>query len=105
MRFSHYDQVVQAALEGSGIAVGKLPHLIDHLRQGRLVAPFGRDWVAELGGFNLVYARAASGRKDVEDFATWLREEVRRDERPVPATAARGARSGMRRSSRSPVAT
>lgn len=81
MRFSHYDQVVQAALEGGGVAIGKTPHLTQHLREGRLVAPFGRPWVAELGSFCLVFARRAAGRSDVADFVAWLRAEVQEDER------------------------
>jgi DNA-binding transcriptional LysR family regulator len=42
LHFSHCDQVIQAALEGSGVAIGKRPHLTRHLRDGLLCAPFGR---------------------------------------------------------------
>src|SRR5512139_1337410 len=34
MRLSHYDQVIEAARKGSGVAVGKWPHLTDDLRDG-----------------------------------------------------------------------
>ena len=40
LRFSHYDQVIEAAVNGAGVAVGKRPHLITHLRDGVLVAPW-----------------------------------------------------------------
>lgn len=85
MRFSHYDQVVQAALEGSGVAIGKTPHLTQLLREGRLVAPFGPEWTATFGGFCLVFAPGCAGRTEVVDFAAWLREEIRRDARAAHA--------------------
>jgi DNA-binding transcriptional LysR family regulator len=98
MRFSHYDQVVQAALEGSGVAIGKTPHLTQLLRQGRLVAPFGSEWIAELGSFCLVLARGCASRSDVDDFAAWLRKEAARDQHPpVPAFA--GTRPAPRKGS------
>jgi LysR family glycine cleavage system transcriptional activator len=41
LRFSHYDQVVQAATDGNGVAIGCNPHNARHLREGLLVAPLG----------------------------------------------------------------
>jgi DNA-binding transcriptional LysR family regulator len=79
LRFSHYDQVIQAALEGSGVAIGKRPHLTRHLRDGVLFAPFGREWVAGLGGFDIVVAESMARRDTVDAFVAWLRNEVRRD--------------------------
>ena len=80
LRFSHYDQVIHAALEGSGVAIGKRPHLTRHLRDGLLIAPFGREWVAGLGGFDIVVAESMARRDTVDAFVAWLRNEVRRDE-------------------------
>jgi DNA-binding transcriptional LysR family regulator len=40
LRFRIYDQVVQAAVGGQGVALGRLPMIAEHLRDGRLVAPF-----------------------------------------------------------------
>lgn len=77
--FSHYDQVIGAAIDGSGIAIGKLPHLTRHLREGSLIAPFGPRWVASLGGFYLVLARGAAERSAVTLFVEWLKSEVGRD--------------------------
>jgi DNA-binding transcriptional LysR family regulator len=75
LTFSHYDQVIDAAIKGSGIAVGKLPHLIDHLRDGILVAPLGTAGVARIGGFFIEFNGTA--QHDVADaFATWLRAEA-----------------------------
>ena len=102
MRFSHYDQVIQAASEGSGIAIGKWPHLARHLHQGVLCAPLGPSSVAHIGGFYLVVARSAVGRESVEAFVAWLRNEVQQDEARAPALLARfkAHRRRARRSSR-----
>ncbi|MBL8392708.1 MAG: LysR family transcriptional regulator [Candidatus Accumulibacter sp.] len=83
-RFSHYDQVVEAALAGSGVAIGKRPHLNSKLQAGTLCAPFGTVGVATLGSFHVVLAPSATGRGAVgEAFVAWLRSEVRRDERAL----------------------
>jgi LysR family transcriptional regulator, glycine cleavage system transcriptional activator len=84
MRFSHYDQVIDATIEGSGIAIGKWPHLARHLRDGALCIPFGAEGVAHIGGFYLVLARGAVERESVRAFVGWLRDEVRRDEARAP---------------------
>ena len=94
MRFSHYDQVIEAATEGSGIAIGKWPHLARHLRQGVLCAPLGADGVAHIGGFYLVVARNAVGRESVKAFVAWLRDEVQRDEARAPAMLHAARRTG-----------
>ena len=85
MRFSHYDQVIQAASEGSGIAIGKWPHLARHLREGVLCAPFGSAGVAHVGNFYLLVSSNAASRNDVQAFVAWLRDEVQRDEKNAPA--------------------
>ena len=86
LHFSHYDQVIQAALAGSGVAIGKRPHLTRHLEAGMLCAPFGRDWVATPGSFYLVVAPRAAERKPVAAFVAWLREQMREDENHAPLT-------------------
>ena len=40
LRFDHYDQVVRAAIDGQGIALGRVPLVDAYLRDGRLVTPF-----------------------------------------------------------------
>ncbi len=78
LRFSHYDQVIEAAIKGSGVAVGKRPHLTDHLRDGTLVAPLGAEYVARPGAFHVEVSGAA--RRDVvEIFVNWLHLEAQRD--------------------------
>jgi DNA-binding transcriptional LysR family regulator len=94
LRFSHYDQVVQAAVEGSGVAIGKTPHLTRHLRDGVLIAPFGRREVASLGSFYIVVAEAAARRDTVEAFVAWLRGEAHRDD-AIASNRAGASRSAL----------
>jgi DNA-binding transcriptional LysR family regulator len=89
MRFSHYDQVVQAAIDGSGVAIGRNPHNARHLRDGMLVAPLGRAGVLDWGSYFVLVAPRAGERRVVQDFVAWLHEAVRQDAqvapRPTPA--------------------
>lgn len=78
LRFSHYDQVIEAAVKGGGVAVGKWPHLIDHLHDGRLVAPLGEKGVATLGAFYLEIADTAPDDA-ARAFTTWLQTEAKED--------------------------
>ena len=39
LRFSHFDQVIQAALDGQGVALGRVPLIDSLLKERRLVAP------------------------------------------------------------------
>ena len=92
MRFSHYDQVIQAAIEGAGVAIGKTPHLARHLREGVLVRPFGREHTSHIGGFDVVVAPSARGRDDVDAFVAWVRDELRSDQASAPAPSRRAPR-------------
>lgn len=84
LHFSHYDQVIQAAIEGTGVAIGKRPHLTKQLREGLLTAPLGVEGVAHLGGFFIVLAAGAAGRAPVTAFVAWLKDEMRQDSEPTP---------------------
>lgn len=99
LRFSHYDQVVHAAVEGSGVAIGRRPHNARQLREGTLVAPLGPEATLDWGSYYALAAPRAANRPVVQEFLDWLRHEVREDAnglheaRPVrPARAARSRR-------------
>ena len=77
--FPQYDQVVAAAIEGSGVAMGVLPHVAEHLREGVLCAPFGSDGMAHRGTFYVVRRPDVAGRDTVEAFIAWLWDEARRE--------------------------
>lgn len=96
LRFSHYDQVIQSAVGGNGVAIGKWPHLASHLREGTLVAPLGMEWLSSLGAFYVVTARGAAQRDDVASFVAWLEEETRRDAEHAPAPIRSAKRKAAR---------
>lgn len=79
LRFSLYDQVVQAAIEGSGVAIGRTPHNSRYLREGLLVAPFGREAEKPWGTYFVFVAKQSIGRAIVQEFREWLQSEVRLD--------------------------
>jgi LysR family transcriptional regulator, glycine cleavage system transcriptional activator len=101
--FSHYDQVIPAAIEGSGVAMGAQPHLTQYLRDGVLCAPFGLDMAVHLSSFYVVLGREVRGNEAADAFVAWLRSEVRRDTEltlAVPQRAGRAAASITDRSGR-----
>ncbi|MEO8849843.1 MAG: LysR substrate-binding domain-containing protein [Casimicrobiaceae bacterium] len=75
LRFRMYDQLIQAAVAGQGVALGRLPLLAEHMRDGRLVAPFAKRYDSARGYYALVAPHAA-GRADVDAFVTWLGDEA-----------------------------
>ena len=79
LQFPQYDQTISAAIEGSGVAIGVLPHIAQHLRQKVLCAPFGREAVARRGNFFIVRRPDVAGRDAVEAFISWLSSELQRD--------------------------
>jgi LysR family glycine cleavage system transcriptional activator len=84
VRFSHYDQMIQAALDGEGVALGRLPLMSKQIKEGRLVTPFekargrGRGTVSTRAYF-LVTSPGAAARPEVKAFLDWLLEEAKQD--------------------------
>jgi len=64
LRFSLYDQVIQATLGGQGVALGRIPLISEFLRDGRLVAPFPKRYDSPRSYF-IVVAPHATQRPDV----------------------------------------
>jgi DNA-binding transcriptional LysR family regulator len=75
LHFSHYDQLIHAAVNGQGIALGRLPLVRQMLRDGRLVAPFKKSVVSSRSYFLLRAARSAD-KPAVQAFANWLMTET-----------------------------
>jgi DNA-binding transcriptional LysR family regulator len=88
LHFSSYDQVIQAAVAGQGIALGRFPLLRRMLREKQLDAPFCRP-VSSSRAYFLVRSTRTSGKPDVAAFADWLQEETSREALPAPAAARR----------------
>jgi DNA-binding transcriptional LysR family regulator len=98
MRFSHYDHVVQLALRGAGIALGRHPLIAEHLRNGELVAPLGTNSVVS-GSLHAIPAKRSGQGPAVRSFIAWLREEAGRD-RAVASTRNPGPRTPRARGGR-----
>lgn len=85
LRFNHYDQVIQAAVAGQGIALGRHSLVAPMLADGRLVALDGLP-AGQAGGYGYWLIQADdTPRQDVMDVMDWLREEAAEPDLPVPA--------------------
>ena len=71
MRFSLYDQVIQATVGGQGVALGRIPLIAELLNDGRLIAPFPKRYDSPRSYFVIVAPHAAA-RPDVCAFVAWL---------------------------------
>ena len=74
LRFSHYDQVVNAALGGQGVALGRRPLVRKLIDDGALVAPLSRASAVDRA-YYLVRTPATQSRREVDNFEQWLLEE------------------------------
>lgn len=98
LRFSHYDQMIRAALDGQGIALGRTPLVDRWLKSGRLVPPFGRRFIsppAESRAYFIVVAPGAGARPEIAAFSRWVQEQARAADDSLPAeisAAGRGKR-------------
>lgn len=74
-RFNMAQLAVEAALNGQGVAIGRLALIIDHLREGRLLPLFGRA-VPSPAAYRLVHV--AQPRPRVDLLTDWLMQEAAR---------------------------
>ncbi len=87
MRFNQYDLMIQAAVEGQGIALGRSPLVERYLADRHLASPFPAMAESSRAYFALRSARAHD-RPDVDAFVEWLAAEAattRDAAAPVPA--------------------
>jgi DNA-binding transcriptional LysR family regulator len=78
LHFSHYDQLIQAAISGQGVALGRVPLLREQLRSGSLVAPFRRG-VASPRCYYVMRSERSSNNADADAFVAWLHAEAAGD--------------------------
>ncbi|MFM7403222.1 MAG: LysR substrate-binding domain-containing protein [Erythrobacter sp.] len=71
VRFSQYDQMIQAAIAGQGVALGRHPLIRRLLTQGALVAPFAEEHISS-GAYYLVTEPGSETNPDVLEFKSWL---------------------------------
>ena len=74
-RFSQSDHVVDAAMAGAGIALGRRSMVVTELHQGRLVAPYG---IALLTGarFRFLCRLGTETQPHIAAFRDWVLGEV-----------------------------
>src|SRR5262245_26966727 len=77
LRFSQYEQMIQAAISGQGVALAMQPLVSDLIAQGTLVAPF-RQAIVGSRAYCLIESAGAAAKPHVRQFATWLLDEARR---------------------------
>jgi LysR family glycine cleavage system transcriptional activator len=82
-------QQVQAALAGSGIALGRVAMVSDSLQRGELVEPFGtaRRMTSPFVYWMIDLAAARGTRPEVADFAAWLEGQAAHTRKQMDATA------------------
>lgn len=77
LHFNQYDQVIQAAIEGHGIALGRIGLIFPMLKDGRLVAQPGRDIESSDYAYWLVQLSETS-RPEVTALRDWIMNNVPR---------------------------
>ena len=76
LHFSQFDQLINAAVNGQGVALGRSPLLKQLLRERKLVAPFKKT-MASPRSYYLVQSAGATRKPEVQEFAAWLRGEAK----------------------------
>ena len=76
LHFSQYEQMIQAAISGQGVALGRQPLVSDLIESGALVAPFKQTMLGSRAYF-IIESRLSAGKPQVREFAHWLLAERR----------------------------
>jgi DNA-binding transcriptional LysR family regulator len=75
LTYDQYDQVVNAALHGQGVALGRMSIVESLVEEGRLVALFGKRMQVPRA-LHAIYAPGAENRPEARAFVDWLRREI-----------------------------
>lgn len=70
-----YDQVIQAAIHGQGVALGRMSLASQQIRAKQLVPLFGKQQQLARG-FHAIFAADAGERPEARQFVDWLRAEI-----------------------------
>lgn len=94
LSFNQYDQVIQAAMAGQGVALGRVALVQPMLADGRLAAIGAMAEVAPQGYAYWLVQADPEVREDVQRVVQWVRDEARAVEAdlPPPAAVARAGR-------------
>ena len=97
LRFKLYDQLIQAAVGGQGVALGRIPLIAGHLRDGRLTAPFPKRYESARGYYAVVRRTPRSVPTSPASSRGSRRGAARELERAPPRKTAPLAARKMRR--------
>ena len=75
LRFSHYDQLITAAVEGQGVALSTTPLVQRLMRDDVLIAPFTQR-LASPRAYHLVTSAPSAARTEVRQLVDWLVSEA-----------------------------
>lgn len=79
LRLSDSMMLMEAAVRGLGVAIGRTSLAGEHLAAGRLVRPFAVTKPADYA-YHVVVPEGGETRPRIRAFVDWLMEEVRRDQ-------------------------
>jgi LysR family glycine cleavage system transcriptional activator len=96
--FSHYDQMIQAAIDGQGVALGRWPLLSGPIRRGKLIAPFEPRTLSGQAprttrAFFIFCEPRSAARPEVQSFVNWLIAEAMSESRIEGPPSLRAKRS------------
>jgi LysR family glycine cleavage system transcriptional activator len=77
LHFSDYDQMMNAAVRGQGVALGRFPLTTGLIKERKLVAPFSHSMASPMG-YHLLRSEASARKPEVDEFTAWLLEEAAR---------------------------
>lgn len=78
LTYDQYDQVVNAALHGQGVALGRLTLVESLIEEGRLVPLFGKR-LRIPRAVHAIYAPGVAARPEAQAFVAWLKGELARE--------------------------
>jgi LysR family transcriptional regulator, glycine cleavage system transcriptional activator len=78
LHFSHDEHLIQAAIDGQGVALVLGPLIRRLIKQGKLVAPFAQKFTSARG-YYLITSRQDADRADVKSLTAWLLHRARQD--------------------------
>jgi DNA-binding transcriptional LysR family regulator len=76
--FTHDDHLMQAAIDGQGVALGLAPLIQRFIREGKLTAPFAEEYTPARG-YYLIVAKRTADRPEVRHFCQWMEDVACRD--------------------------
>ncbi len=78
LSFSHAHVLLQATIDGQGVALGAMPLVDDDLSAARLVKPFDLTLPGEWA-YYVVYQEERRTETNIRTFRTWIITEARRE--------------------------